>query len=363
TDANVMLGRIQPDHFPRVFGPQADQPLDRDGVAARFTALAAEVQAASGRPTSAESLAEGFRRIAVQNMAGAIKRISVARGYDVTGYTLQCFGGAGGQHACDVADALGMTRIFIHPLAGVLSAYGMGLADPTAMREASIEQPLDPAGLAAATARLDELAAAATSELVEQGVVPGRIAQRRRVHLRYQGTDTALVLPDGDEAALRTAFDAAYRQRFAFLMSGKPLVIEAVSAEAVGGGEADLAQADAAEVAPHRPEPAATLPMVALRDDGTSAWVDAALHRHESLAPGATIDGPAIVAEKNATTVVEPGWQAVLAPGGALQLHRVRPRAAQRAIGTTVDPVMLEVFNNLFMNIAEQMGLRLQNTA
>ena len=364
TDANVMLGRIQPDHFPRVFGPHADQPLDRDGVVARFTALAAEVQAATGRPTSAESLAEGFRRIAVQNMAGAIKRISVARGYDVTGYTLQCFGGAGGQHACDVADALGMTRIFIHPLAGVLSAYGMGLADPTAMREASIEQPLDPAGLAAAAARLDELAAAAASELVEQGVAPARIAQRRRVHLRYQGTDTALVLPAGDEAALRAAFDAAYRQRFAFLMAGKPLVIEAVSVEAVGGGEEEIAAGgDEAAVVPHRPAPAAAVPMYCLKDDGTSAWLAAALHRHESLAPGATIDGPAIVAEKNATTVVEPGWQAVLAPGGAIELKRVRPRAAQRAIGTTVDPVMLEVFNNLFMNIAEQMGLRLQNTA
>jgi 5-oxoprolinase (ATP-hydrolysing) len=366
TDANIMLGRIQPAHFPRVFGPRADEPLDRDGVARRFAALAAEVQAASGRPTTAESLAAGFRRIAVQNMANAIKRISVARGHDVTGYTLQCFGGAGGQHACDVADTLGMTRVFIHPLAGVLSAYGMGLADPTAMREASIERPLDADGLAAAVARLDALSQAAAEELVDQGVARGRVTHRRRLHLRYQGTDTALVVPEGgraDEAALRAAFDAAYRQRFAFLMPGRPLMIEAVSVEAVGGGEADVAGAASVPAPPHRPDPQATVRMHCRGDDGRGAWADAALHRHETLAPGATIDGPAIVAEKNATTVVEPGWQAVLGAGGEIELRRVVPRAARQAVGTAADPVMLEVFNNLFMNIAEQMGLRLQNTA
>jgi 5-oxoprolinase (ATP-hydrolysing) len=153
TDANVLLGKIQPAWFPKVFGPQGDQALDRDAVAQQFQALAAQVQRASGRATTAESLAEGFLQIAIQNMANAIKRISVARGYDVTQYTLQCFGGAGGQHACGVADALGMERVYVHPLAGVLSAYGMGLADQTAMREAAIELPLDDPGLAAAAAR------------------------------------------------------------------------------------------------------------------------------------------------------------------------------------------------------------------
>ncbi len=363
TDANVLLGRIQPGWFPRVFGPQADEPLDRDGVVARFDALAAQVRQATGQAATPESLAHGFLKIAVQNMANAIKRISVARGYDVTRYTLQCFGGAGGQHACAVADALGMTRVFAHPLAGVLSAYGMGLADQIAMREASVEQLLDEAGLAAASARADELADAARAELVEQGVSAAAVQLRRRLHLRYQGTDTALVLPWGTMAEARAAFDAAYRQRFAFLMPGRPLVVEAVSVEAIAAGERHDA-ADTAEAAEeHRPEPVARVPMHVADEEGAGAWVEAALHRHEDLRPGALVDGPAIVAERNATTVVDAGWQARLLAGGALELRRVLPRAKRVALGTEADPVMLEVFNNLFMNIAEQMGLRLQNTA
>jgi 5-oxoprolinase (ATP-hydrolysing) len=359
TDANVMLGRIQPRHFPKVFGPRADEPLDRDGVVGRFDAMARDVQAATGRSTTAESLAAGFVQIAVANMANAIKRISVARGHDVTGYTLQCFGGAGGQHACQVADALGMTRVFVHPLAGVLSAYGMGLADQIAMREGSIEVPLDAAGLQAAAARLAALGAEARDELASQGVNATAIELRHQVHVRYQGTDTALAVPmSADDAAVRGAFEQAYRQRFAFLMPDRPLVLEAVSVEAVAAGERELAVASGAPVPAHRPRPAET---VRVHVDG--AWRDAGLHVRESLSPGAVVDGPAVIAERNATTVVEPGWQAVLAPGGALELSRVAPRAGATSVGTEADPVMLEVFNNLFMNIAEQMGLRLQNTA
>ena len=365
TDANVLLGKIQPAHFPKVFGPNADEPLDAVGVAAKFSELAERVQQATGRTTTAESLAEGYLQIAVQNMANAIKRISVARGYDVTQYTLQCFGGAGGQHACLVADALGMQRVFVHPLAGVLSAYGMGLADQIAMREASVEQPLQAAGLAEAEAQLALLAEAAAQEVAEQGVLRASVQLRRKVHVRYQGTDTALVLPFGDGAAITAAFEAAYRQRFAFLMPGRALVIEAVSVEAVGEGErhesgipSSAGSQAGTDAAPHTPVPYA---QVRLHSGGV--WHDAGLFVRESLPPGATIAGPAIVAEKNATTVVEPGWQAVLKAGGALELQRVLPRANQHAIGTEADPVMLEVFNNLFMNIAEQMGLRLQNTA
>ena len=356
TDANVLLGRIQPAHFPHVFGPGADEPLDRDGVAQRFTELATRVQAATGRTTTPESLAEGFLQIAVQNMANAIKRISVARGYDVTQYTLQCFGGAGGQHACGVADALGMTRVFIHPLAGVLSAYGMGLADQIAMREASVERVLDAAGLVAAQQRLDALAQAAAGELVAQGVDRAAVQLRPRLHLRYQGTDTALVVDHGDEASARAAFDDAYRQRFAFLMPDRALVIEAVSVEAVAAGER-FAEAVGAVAMAHRPAATATVRMHVGR------WFEAGLFVREQLQPGATIDGPAVIAERNATTVVEPGWQAVLSAAGPLELRRVQARATQHAVGTDADPVMLEVFNNLFMNIAEQMGLRLQNTA
>ena len=357
TDANVLLGRVQPAWFPCVFGPGADEPLDRDGAAAKFSALAAEVQAATGRDTTPESLAEGFLQIAIQNMAGAIKRISVARGYDVTPYTLQCFGGAGGQHACGVADALGMSRVFVHPLAGVLSAYGMSLADQIAMREASVECALDAAGLAAAAERMAELGTAAADELAAQGVPAARIRRRERVHLRYQGTDTALVVEHGDEAALRAAYDAAYRQRFAFLMPDRPLVIEAVSVEAVAPGEGHDAAAAAQDAPDHTPTPDATVRM------HCGQWLDAGLYVRETLTAGARIAGPAVIAERNATTVVEPGWTARRTPTGALDLQRSVPRATQHAIGTAADPVMLEVFNNLFMNIAEQMGLRLQNTA
>ncbi|HEX6362644.1 MAG TPA: hydantoinase B/oxoprolinase family protein, partial [Albitalea sp.] len=305
---------------------------------------------------SAEEVAEGFIAIAVQQMANAIKKISVARGYDVTRYTLQCFGGAGGQHACRVADALGMTRVFAHPLAGVLSAYGMGLADQAAMREAAIEQRLADAGDAMA-ARLDALAADACAELARQGVPPGRIEVRRRVHVRYEGTDSALVVPFGPADAIQAAFEAAYLQRFAFLMHGRALVVEAVSVEAVGAGDAP-----AEPVHPLvAPGPAPAAETVRLYSGGR--WHDAALVVREQARPGQFIDGPAIVAERNATTVVEPGWRARVTALDHLVLERVVPRDARQAVGTTVDPVMLEVFNNLFMNIAEQMGLQLQNTA
>ena len=357
TDANVLLGKIQPAWFPKVFGPGGDEALDRDGVAAQFESLAARVCQSTGRATTPESLAEGFLQIAIQNMANAIKRISVARGYDVTQYTLQCFGGAGGQHACGVADALGMTRVFVHPLAGVLSAYGMGLADQIAMREASIERALDEAGLGEANDRLDTLGAAAADEVASQGIDRALVEQRRHVHVRYEGTDTALVLPAGSLPEIQRDFEAAYRQRFAFLMPGRGLVIEAVSVEALGAGERHAAPADEAPAHPHSPQADAQVRMHSGR------WQDAGLFVRETMRAGARIEGPAIIAERNATTVVEPGWTATLTAAGPIELQRTQARATQHAIGTEADPVMLEVFNNLFMNIAEQMGLRLQNTA
>ncbi|MDE2452873.1 MAG: hydantoinase B/oxoprolinase family protein, partial [Burkholderiales bacterium] len=247
--------------------------------------------------------------------------------------------------------------VFVHPLAGVLSAYGMGLADQIAMREAAVEAALDAAGLAAAEARLGEIGAAAADELVGQGVAREAVGLRRRAHLRYQGTDTALVVDWGSASAVAAAFEAAYRQRFAFLMPGRALVIEAVSAEAVAAGlRFDEAPA-AAAAGVQQPAPEARVPMYCGR------WIEAALFRREALAPGASVDGPAIVAERNATTVVEPGWRARVTPALALELERVAARPARQAPGTAADPVLLEVFNNLFMNIAEQMGSRLQNTA
>ena len=387
TDANVMLGRVQPAHFPAVFGPAADQRLDGEVVQQRFAELAWRISQATGRPTTPEAVAAGALQIAVASMANAIKRISVARGYDVTAYTLQCFGGAGGQHACAVADALGMTTVLIHPLAGVLSAYGMGLADQTAMREASIELALDAAGLAAAHQRLATLGDAAQAEVAAQGVPADNIERVERLLLRYQGTDTALPVAPASPAAMREAFEAAYRQRFAFGLPDRGLVLEAASVEAigvsqgVGPGSAGTPQPG---VGNGRPSPPAEMPvdvsvkmpvpvplqvplqvqMHCAPDDGSAdVWRDAALHQRDQLPAGAAVHGPAVITEHNATTVIEPGWLARVGDDRSLTLRRVRPRAAAQAIGTAADPVMLEVFNNLFMNIAEQMGLRLQNTA
>ncbi len=356
TDANVAVGKLQPAFFPAVFGPRGDEPLDGDIVAERFAALAAEIERATGVARSSEQVAEGFIDVAVGSMANAIKKISVARGYDVTRYTLQCFGGAGGQHACRVADALGMERIFVHPLAGVLSAYGMGLADQAVMRQAAIERPLADS-LVDIGARLDTLADGACAELAGQGVAPERIVVHRRVHLRYEGTDSALVVPFADHAGLQAGFEAAYRQRFAFLMDGRRLIAEAVSVEAVGAGDAPAETRHPLVSA----EPATIATTVRMFGDGR--WHDAALVERANARPGQTIAGPAIVVESNATTVIEPGWAARITALDHLVLERTVAREARRAIGTSVDPVLLEVFNNLFMNLAEQMGLQLQNTA
>ncbi|HWP10265.1 MAG TPA: hydantoinase/oxoprolinase family protein, partial [Ramlibacter sp.] len=351
TDANVMVGKIQPRYFPKVFGPRADEALSYEAVEAKFNELAQR----TGR--SAELVAQGFIDIAVQQMANAIKKISVARGYDVTRYTLQCFGGAGGQHACLVADALGMSRVFVHPLAGVLSAYGMGLADQNVIREQAIELPLAPQSMPLVARRLDELAAAARAQLERQQAGAGAVTIHRRVHVRYEGSDSALVVPYGDLRTIVAGFEAAYRQRFAFLMQGKSMVAEAVSVEAVVAGEAPAEPRQpmhAARAVPRRET---------VRMFSGSRWHDAALVVREDLRPGDVIPGPAIIAEKNATTVVEPGWQAQLTELDHIALDRRVARELKFAAGTTVDPVLLEVFNNLFMNIAEQMGLQLQNTA
>ena len=351
TDANVMVGKVQPRYFPKVFGPNADEPLSYEAVAAQFNDLAGQ----TGR--SAEVVAEGFINIAVQQMANAIKKISVARGYDVTRYTLQCFGGAGGQHACLVADALGMTRVFVHPMAGVLSAYGMGLADQNVIREQAIELKLTTGALPEITQALNGLAAAAEGELKRQQVNTGSMTTQRRVHVRYEGSDAALIVAFGSLEQIESAFEVAYRQRFAFLMQGKSLIVEAVSVESVIAGNAPAEPRHAM----HKPREVPRRETVCMYSGGQ--WHDAALVVREDLQPGDIIPGPAIIAEKNATTVIEPGWEANLTALDHLVLDRRAERVVNFAAGTTVDPVLLEVFNNLFMNIAEQMGLQLQNTA
>ena len=348
TDCNVLLGKLQPAHFPTLFGPGADEALDVAGVRARFEALARTVG------STPEEVAQGYIAIAVGNMANAIKQISVQRGHDVTGYTLTSFGGAGGQHACLVADALGMTTVFIHRLAGVMSAYGMGLADQSAMRERAVEARLG----ASLDGLFDELGAQAQGDLLNQGVAPERITLLRRVHLRYDGTDTALPVLFDTIDGMQIQFEAAYKKRFSFLMPARALIVEAISVEALGASDApQVADAGFAE----RIGPLLPLDTVAVYCDGQ--WRASGLYAFDALRAGDTIDGPAIITDANATTMIEPGWRAGVTAQRHLVLRRVAALPARQAIGTRADPVRLEIFNNLFMSIAGQMGLRLQNTA
>ena len=355
TDANVLVGKVQPDFFPAVFGSEGNQRLDAQAVAVQFAALSEQMN------RSPESIADGFLRIAVQQMANAIKKISVARGYDVTRYTLQCFGGAGGQHACLVADALGMKQVYVHPLAGVLSAYGMGLADQSLMREQAVELRLTPEAMPSLLRPLKSLGEAARAALAQQALSDA-IEVHERVHVRYEGSDSALMVAMGSLLEITQGFEAAYRQRFAFLMTGKALMVEAVSVEAVINGDTPVElpkPLNSRRDVPKR----ANVRMFTAGSDGESRWWDAGLFVREDLRIGDQISGPAIIAERNATTVVEPGWQAQVTALDHLLLNRIEARQTKHAAGTTVDPVLLEVFNNLFMNIAEQMGLQLQNTA
>ncbi len=349
TDANVMLGKLQPDLFPAIFGPGQDQPLDRDTVAAKFAEIADD--------RSPEEVAEGFLRIAVENIANAIKKISVQRGYDVTKYLLNSFGGAGGQHACLVADALGMEAVLIHPLSGLLSAYGIGLATVSASRQQGLLEPLAPETLPALEALEAGLAQSVREDLAGQGVTEADYATR--LHLRYQGTDTALpVAWDGDAAAARAAFEAAHKAQFGFTSPERQVVIEAVEVEGTETG------ADEPETLADKIETGEAESTRTRRLYSGGAWHEAGVHHREDLSPGQTLKGPALIIEPNQTVVVEPGWQARLTERDHILLTRFEKLARSAATGTTeADPILLEVFNNLFMSIAEQMGVALQNTA
>ncbi len=359
TDCNVMLGKVQPDFFPHVFGADADQPLDREAVVARFAEMAEKIARATDQSVQPpELVADGFLRIAVENMANAIKKISVQRGHDITDYTMNCFGGAGGQHACLVADALGMTRIFLHPFAGVLSAYGMGLADITAMREVQIEHVLDEPVMAIIESKSRPLEEEARQELVSQGVATDDIVMLRRVHIRYDGTDTSLIVEAGECEAMREAFEQAHRQRFGFIARERRLMVEAVSIEAVGAGEM---QDD--EMIDEGPDDQPFEPIARADVFMAGQWQTTPLFDRAVLEPGQAVEGPAIIIESTGTVVVEPGWRAALNNRRHLILTRYLQRPQAEAVGTHVDPVMLEVFNNLFMSIAEQMGATLANTS
>ena len=369
TDANVMVGKLIPDFFPKIFGPRQDEPLDAAAVGKAFTVLAKRI----GDGRSGEEVADGFIKIAVENMANAIKKISVQRGYDVMRYALNCFGGAGGQHACLVADALGMTSVLIHPFSSLLSAYGMGLADIRSVRQQAIEEPFgDKArGTLASVAR--KLAREVTEEVAGQGVAMAKIKVQVRAHLRYAGTDAALIVEAGtlsfpspqgrgevELAALqkmRSSFEQAHKAQFGFIDRSKSLVVEAVSVEAVGGGATFNERAQRTK--------RAKLPAPARRTKFFSSgkWRRANVYIRDQLTPGQKLPGPAIIIEPHQTVVVEDGWRAESTAKNHLLLRRSKKLARARAIGTRAEPVMLEVFNNLFMSLAEQMGVALQNTA
>ena len=358
TDANVLLGKIQPQHFPEVFGPDANEPLDAEVVREKFEALASDIAKVDAVPRTGPAVAEGFLRIAVENMANAIKKISVQRGYDVTEYTLNCFGGAGGQHACLVADALGMTKVLLHPFAGVLSAYGMGLADIRTIREAQVEAPLDQSLTGDLESQFNALQENAAAELLEQGIEADKIEALRQVHLRYEGTHQPLLVEFADAKTMRQAFDEAHKTRFGFAVPERAVVVESLSLEAIGKAEtaSEVATTDDVTAGPASPRET-----VSMWSEG--AWDEVPLYDREDLGPGHVIDGPAIIVENTSTNTIEAGWRAEFNRFGHLVLTRIRPRAAREAVGTAVDPVMLEVFNNLFMSIAEQMGITLANTA
>jgi len=353
TDANVMTGKLIPDFFPKIFGPNQNQPLDASSVKNAFAKLAMDV----GGGRKPEEVADGFIKIAVENMANAIKKISVQRGYDVTGYALNCFGGAGGQHACLVADALGMTKVLIHPFSSLLSAYGMGLADIRATRQQAIEESFGNKALAAIRKIGNRLGKDVKKEVAGQGVPAAQIKVIERAHIRYAGTDTALVVKAGPLPAMKSAFEKAHKAQFGFIDRTKDLVVEAVSVEAIGGGAKFRERKHAAT--------RGKLPSPARRTQFFSAgkWHKAGVYTRDQLKIGHKVKGPAIIIEPHQTIVVEPGWQAELTTKNHLVLTRVVKLKRMSAIGTKADPVMLEVFNNLFMSIAEQMGVALQNTA
>ena len=361
TDCNIVVGKLRPELFPAIFGPNGDQPLDRDAVHRKFESLAQEIEQATDRKMTHQAIAAGFLRIAVENMANAVKHISVQRGYDVSEYTLTCFGGAGGQHACMVADALGMQRVYIHPLAGVLSAYGMGLADVRTLKQAAVEQRLSDQQLRALDGAVQSISKHAHAEVEAQGFPANQIQISKTLALKYDGTDTTIEIvleanPRADR--LRKSFEAIYRQRYGFLMPGRELVIESITAEAIGATQ-PLPENNSNLLERAKGLLARAEVNVFCNDADHTAQV----FYREELRPGDRIEGPAIIKELNATTVVEPEWFARVTEQNHLVLERAKKAARIHAIGTTADPVLLEVFNNLFMAIAEQMGVTLANTS
>ena len=358
TDCNVLLGRIQPQHFPHVFGANADEPLDAEAVHIKFRALAAITAETIGSKRTPEALADGFLTLAVENMANAIKKISVQRGRNVSEYTLVCFGGAGGQHACRVADNLGIHKIFVPPFSGVLSAYGMGLADLRAIKQQTHSRPLDATQFDTVLTNLSNLSKKACDELAAQGIATSDIQVIEHLHIQYEGSDSSIPIKKGDLSTVIEEFETEHLRLYGFLQDGKQLVVEILTSEAVGGGAGPEHRAPLISDGPRTDKPIESIQMWA-----DETWRLAPVYASGSLPRGASIPGPAILTDTNSTTVVEPGWKADISGDGNLVLTRSTHQEKQNIVSTQADPIFIEIFNSLFMSIAEQMGAALQNTA
>lgn len=351
TDANIMIGKIQPDYFPHVFGPDANAPLDAESVRQGFRVWSHDMAMAP------EALAEGFIEIAVQQMANAIRKISIGEGHDPQGYILQCFGGAGGQHACLVAEALGIQRVLIHPLSGVLSAFGMGLADQAVVLAETVELPLVISGMPAIQQCIDSLSQRARNKLHEQSVHPDGISLKSWLHVRYKGSDQSYPIETGSIERVVARFEDQYRRRNAYLPEDDLMVVASISVEAI---KPALLPGDIGMVVTAT---TSSGPMKRTQFYSKGAWVDALLLSRSELISEVWIEGPAIVIEDHATTVVEPGWWVKVDRLGNLLLEYRSLFSAPLPESTLLDPIRLEVFNNLFINIAEEMGVQLQATA
>ncbi|MCS5692005.1 hydantoinase B/oxoprolinase family protein [Cyanobium sp. FGCU-6] len=362
TDANVLLGRLPLHALPAVFGPGGDQPADGEAVRQRFEELAARLTVAGEAPPRAETVAKGALTIAIERMAEAIRRISIQRGHDIREAVLVCFGGAGGQHACALAEALGLSQVLLHPLAGVLSAWGIGRARQSLLRERAVRRTLSLEALAEGRRLRRELVAEASADLRRAGDLAADAAPqvRERLELRYAASDQGLEVaapqagdPAAALAALRTAFETLHRRRFGYVVEGEPLVLERIVVEVE------------APDAPAGSSPAAGAPW----HGGGAEQRPVPCWRREDLAVGDRLEGPALIVEATGTTVLEPHWQARRLAGGELLLehHPIQaPPAALpqvAAAGTRVDPVRLELFHHRFAAVAEQMGVRLQQSA
>jgi 5-oxoprolinase (ATP-hydrolysing) len=365
TDCNVQVGKLQADFFPHVFGPEGNLPLDVDIVHQKFTELATQIQQTNGDSRTSEQIAAGFLAIAIDKMASAIKKISIQRGYDVSDYTLCCFGGAGGQHACLIAEALGMTQIFLHPYAGVLSAYGIGLADLRSLKEKAVEISLTERAIPVLQEILDTIATEGRTEIKEQGVDDAQIQVLCKAHLRYEGTDSTLMVDFADEGGMRSQFEYLYQQRYGFAVPHKTLIVEAVSVEVIGQTATPI-EATRASDRTTPLEPIATA-KVYTKD----RWHNTPIYSRKDLQPGdrsaprVRISGPALIIEPTGTNVIEPGWSAELTPKNHLIL-KLETKTKNSTLITqhaTPDPVLLEIFNNLVRAIAEEMGITLQNTS